>query len=513
PFYRINDPASTYNEYSEIDSKWCEPFPEYCKETGGKLLTDDLYGDIIVGSDAREDIPVGRIVGDSIEDMISLLNNSELMKKNNATILSGTLEYGEDYTRDVADEVKEYLSKENVTVSTLYWGEATINPENTLNLIKDDNIVFAASHANPGIWSTDGSVFIKAKDIKTNLSEPSLILSLGCHNALLLKDMDIENSIPLAFIRYGAGGFIGNTGFGSVSNEIAYSELFYSELIRRLIKEDITLGSALLYAKQGHFYDSDLDKKIVLEAVLYGNPKSKLKSDYNKSKKRLMSKKHLYIKSDSEPVPILETPFHRVQESTDLSSTYTGRMISRLEIDPNFISNIENTYIINNTIVPSLTLEEVKVPDNVVIKDLTINNKLSETELIELNLTKIKLGISGNVTDDLIINPNWTNVVWETVFLIDGSKKLKTNVIPLKPYNDTHYYFYKKMWIEATYTKSLIQITDININDNNIKIKIENKAQTPENIEVNLVVKKTNDEIVEILNKNVDVGYISTVSF
>ncbi|MFQ6119057.1 MAG: C25 family cysteine peptidase, partial [Methanosarcinales archaeon] len=519
PFYRIEDPIPNKNsEFHESGNiAWNLLYPQY--NTNGKVLTDDPYTDVIEGSDLRADIPVGRILGVTLDDLINLINNS--IKKNKVTLLSGTLVYGEDWTRDVADLIEGYLIKESV--STLYWGETTINPSNTLNLINSD-IVFSATHTVPETWYTGAiganSTFINAEDLNIYLNSDNnpLVITLGCHGALVLENMDLNDSLTLGFIHHGASGFIGNTGFGIVSNEIKYSEAFYSELIRRMLEPDLTIGEVLLNTKQATPFKNPLDKKINLETVFYGNPKNKLNSVTNKIK-GLQSKK-LYLKA-SESNYFKETPFHRVIEETDLSTTYTGKMISILEINKEFINNPENTYIINNTIVPYVALSDLKLSENVVIKEIKINHKLSKTELIKLDLPKLDLvgWLPNNTTykdnisnETIVLNPNWTNIIWETLPEYEGGKLLKTKFIHLKPYNSTHYELYTKVWLEATYTKSLIQISELNISDNIMKVTLANQAQNPENIKINLVLKRTNEEIVDTYTNYLDINATSLAS-
>src|SRR5262249_31043369 len=90
----------------------------------------------------------------------------------------------------------------------------------------------------------------------------SLVFSVGCHSGLNVPDEDFETvqlgtDWPQAFLRQGASGFIGNTGFGYGDSDL----ISYSERVMANFAEELgatggaipTVGGALLNAKQRYY--------------------------------------------------------------------------------------------------------------------------------------------------------------------------------------------------------------------------------------------------------------------
>jgi len=463
------------------------------------------------------------LIGD-IDDMIYLLNNSVIIERDAAGVLSGTLVYGTDYTRDTADDVITHFTDANISVDRLYVGVDQINTSATLGLIQKSGIVFDASHAEPEIWFTGTVPFISSKDLTSVLDTHPLIVTLGCHGALFLSSMNPADSLALSFIKAGASGYIGNTGFGIVCNyAVKHSEEFYVNLMQNLLKKDVTIGGALLETKRAWSWGGGIDKKVALEVVLYGNPKNKVFAEINVSK--------------PETVYVAKTPFYRLLREVgarELFTTHREKLRATIEIDPAFIANEtervdgydkvqipgERTAIVSGVVVPSIGIEPLKLPPDVNIEEVVIQEENSKSELISEPLTLPRenlsiAGVAGNADIELG-DREWTQVIWHEINLPDGSKRLEVEVIPLKPYNETHYEVYTNIWVEVEYVKSLARIIRINATDTGAHVTIRNNdAREPMDFYVSFLLKKTSGEVIDVkINQmTVDENTTNTSSF
>lgn len=110
----------------------------------------------------------------------------------------------------------------------------------------------------------------------------SLNATIGCHAGLSVPDMGGNLDRDLVQAVAGKGGIsIGATAYtyGSFS-EIGFTEQLYVDILDQLRQDDVTIGEAVLAAKQGYYAGRGwfdlLDEKTLLAVTTYGLPMSRL---------------------------------------------------------------------------------------------------------------------------------------------------------------------------------------------------------------------------------------------
>jgi len=250
PFWQIDDPTGD------------DPY----------ILSDYFYGDL--NDDKWIDLGVGRIIGDEIDDMISLLDSSEVLQNNYQATVSG-----DDFSIEDAKRVEDILVNADFSVDGIYglWNIGL--PFH----LQDKSLICHEGHADWYIWGSEyGIPYLLAPEIRllgVGDAHP-IIHTIGCHAGKVRKWMGDWRSIPLAFINEGASAYIGGTGiqYGYVNGE-GLSETIARFFIDEML-EGKNIGKALRnaklkYLKERH-YITAYDWKIIWQQTLYGNPKYSL---------------------------------------------------------------------------------------------------------------------------------------------------------------------------------------------------------------------------------------------
>lgn|GEM_PF-4151872 len=258
PFWKPTDPTPSHEE----------GYDKY-------VLSDYYYGDL--NDDEYIDLSIGRIIGDEIEDMISLLDaSSQNYQGNNVTVA------GDDFMIEDTETISHILSSNGFLVDDLYGYFDLIW---LLFHIQNKMLIFHEGHADWWIWCHKLMTFPpylaawKVQLAGLGGAHP-IVHSIGCHAGKVRSWMGDWSSIPLAFIDEGAVAYIGGTGtqYGNSAGE-GLSETIARYFIEKML-EGKTVGESLKEAKLeyinniGHYF-TGFHKKIILQHTLYGNPKFK----------------------------------------------------------------------------------------------------------------------------------------------------------------------------------------------------------------------------------------------
>ena len=109
----------------------------------------------------------------------------------------------------------------------------------------------------------------------------SIVYTTGCHSGLSVNDQAaVSQGTDFAQVMTNAGAmFIGNTGFTyGDSSSIALSETLMTDLVTNFGIQNMTVGHALLLAKQQYLTQSNVtgftafDEKVLNVSTLYGLP-------------------------------------------------------------------------------------------------------------------------------------------------------------------------------------------------------------------------------------------------
>jgi len=248
------------------------PFWQPSDPTGDEqyILSDYYYSDL--NFDGFADVSIGRIIGDEVNDMISLLDASTHTNNGKKAIVAGD-DLGVDDTKQVA----QLFTKSYFSTNELYrWLNLIFLPFN----IQDKSIIYHIGHADWWIWTHKWAwplipsylMAWKVRLFGLGNTHP-IVHTVGCHAGLVRSWMGDWTSIPLAFIDRGAVAYIGGTGYHYFWPSDLLGKLFITSLLDGQDLGTSLKNSKLTLLKTNPY--STYVKKVILEHTLYGNPKFK----------------------------------------------------------------------------------------------------------------------------------------------------------------------------------------------------------------------------------------------
>ncbi|MBU4342119.1 MAG: CehA/McbA family metallohydrolase [Candidatus Altiarchaeales archaeon] len=419
PFFHLTDPVSCCTIWPIRLIVGKDPCCEGGWATSSNctdILSDYPYADI--NDDWVVDLPIGRIVGHSTDDMITILDNANHTDNGINTLIVGIS--SEEYN---LAQLREKFEDRGYSTTSQIGG--TIDLLWISLQIQNRAIIHSATHSDWWYWGAEEwywwSWFAVIKDIILWITDPAelinlmtdlppltgthirvldvgathpLVYSVGSHSGLIRSWMEnwpfYRLSVPLSFLEEGAAGYIGSTGvsFMSQNQEIGRADIlanyFYSYLFN-----GSSVGQSLLKAKQKYIENWELDsfsKKTLWETELYGDPRYK----------------------PSLPTHLDVSAEQGVEIKTNSTS---GLLEDVLEISVNILNYTKNTLDGHDLFaIPgeSSTLELYKpiVPKVTIVRILPITSEIKNITLVNYTQTVLPY------TVDLLVNTvhNGTNV-------------------------------------------------------------------------------------------------------
>ncbi|MBN2393206.1 MAG: exo-alpha-sialidase [Anaerolineae bacterium] len=326
PFYRYNDPSN--DEGIDKISSWCDH--GWCTDSDTNpaihatdedyFFTDNPYGDLWGGTDWRTgdlELGVGRLVGDSADDMLTLLESSLATDGGTWRAVMASVdgwELGYSNPSCPSDAIADVL---NVPARLSARGFNVLNDIETPRTVdvvsgypSNWNSSFRAA-ANVGMdiffigghnhysyagipgddFSPDDTCSAATCDYNRFDNDHPLAFIVGCHGGLPVPDIDVpggvDDDMVYDLVHEGARAYVGATGFSYGSP----GSLCYATWGERLLQhffdeflpagsESRTIGHALSRAKDTYVFgfgsDNGLDRKTVTEFNLYGVPWQRL---------------------------------------------------------------------------------------------------------------------------------------------------------------------------------------------------------------------------------------------
>ncbi len=324
PFYRYDDPSNDegINKISWCDHGWCTDSatnPAIHATDMDFFFTDNPYADLEAGTGWRTgdlELAVGRLVGDSAADMLTLLESSLATEGGTWRAVMASVDGWELGYRNPgcgADAVGDVL---NVPARLEARGFGVFNDTETPNTV--DVMSFeagwingfrAAANAGMDIFFIGGHDDYRYADIPGDDFSPDdtcaaatcryhrfdddhpLAFIVGCHGGLTVPNIGVpggvDNDMVYDLAHEGARAFVGATGFSYGSPGSLCRATWGERLMQHFFDEFLpagtrsrTIGEALRRAKDSYVfgYDSNdnLDRKTVTEFTLYGVPWQRL---------------------------------------------------------------------------------------------------------------------------------------------------------------------------------------------------------------------------------------------
>jgi len=331
PFYRYNDPSNDegINKMSGCPQGWCVDSatnPAIHATDEDYFFTDNPYANIWGSTDWQKgdiELWVGRLLGDSAADMLSLLEEGvswDNGKRGDVVMASVDgwelgLESdpgGSGHIADLYDVPALFRGKgfqvRNDDVPTtevrtidvmkpFEGGDASWNTNfrNAANNTGGMDLFFIGGHDSyngavlpGGNFSPNDTCAAGTCDYNRFDDDHSIAMIVGCHGGLPVPNVGglggVNDDMVYDLVHEGASAYIGATGFsyGSPNNlhRCTWGERlmqrFFSQLLKPPGINSMTIGSALARAKRDYVFgygkDDALDRKTVTEYNVYGVP-------------------------------------------------------------------------------------------------------------------------------------------------------------------------------------------------------------------------------------------------
>ena len=229
---------------------------------------DNEYADIS-GDDNLPELIVGRIIGDSADQLMTPIRTSLLdqFERTNALVVSGIDEddpNAQTSFENNADEIADILDDE-FTVDQMYgsdWDDATERLTEFKNRARDKDVLFYRDHGITQGWSDTISIW--QFPVNFGNSYP-FVFGMAC----LTGHFEGHHCIGEAFLDNGAGVYIGATELSSRSRNNPTGKLFFD----KWVNSPISIGQALKETKRELDVSDDRYRLWVMEYNLYGDPK------------------------------------------------------------------------------------------------------------------------------------------------------------------------------------------------------------------------------------------------
>ncbi len=326
PFYRYNDPSNDegIDKISNgCDHGWCTTSatnPAIHATDEDYFFTDNPYGDLWGGTDWRTgdlELGVGRLVGDTADDMRTLLESSLATDGGTWRAVMASVdgwELGYSNPSCPGDAIGDVL---NVPARLSARGFNVLNDTETprtVDVVSEypanwNSSFRAAANAGMDIFFIGGHNYYSYATIPDDAFSPDdtcsgagcdynrfdndhpLAFIVGCHGGLPVPDIDVPGGVADDMVydlaHEGARAYVGATGFSYGSpGSLCYAtwgerliQHFFDEFLPAA-SESRTIGHALSLAKDSYVFgfgsDNSLDRKTVTEFNLYGVPWQRL---------------------------------------------------------------------------------------------------------------------------------------------------------------------------------------------------------------------------------------------
>ncbi|RKZ82536.1 MAG: hypothetical protein DRR19_20505 [Candidatus Parabeggiatoa sp. nov. 1] len=264
PFYRLTDGTSTPDTWTLTDDFYTDRVPTSCSG----CANPEAY---------IADIASGRL----IETPSQMIDVIDTFLADNTLNIDDAAVTGYDFVQDGAQAQCNLLQSAGLFTDCALIGEHWTSDDfnrDILNTYHDVTSINGQAHYD--LFGAP-SGYLYADDFSGTSTDfaGTLFYTLGCHAGQNVPDeLDLPES--LAILR---ANYIANTGYGwGYTGGIGLSEELMWNLTNELLQPKMTLGKALINAKQQYFADNPAfgpyDEKIMTESTLYGLPMYQVQS-------------------------------------------------------------------------------------------------------------------------------------------------------------------------------------------------------------------------------------------
>ncbi len=449
------------------------------------IASDDNYSDM--NGDKYVDLATGRIVG-NIDLMMKQLT-TEYAGGDDVMILAGDfLINGAQYVKDKYDE-HNYITEDGAIVD---YGDSCGSTCNTFadsndvalhnaiinNEISDKDIIYYGYHASYNGWGhcwCGSAPILKVNEIDV-IMNGSFVYSLGCHNGQIVdfyeRDMNINNNMPLRFLYEGSSNFLGNSGYGyggTSKKHWDYVTYEWSEALLAYFTENILngqdFGTALKNAKRTYReqqyddgFNDNYDKKVILELILYGNPKNGLEAaegDASGSPANTASAEDMKNLEKG----IFNTGIETVSIETVNDTDYIQIYNISISLGGKLI-NYRKFYVGSEygPMVPQI-LAEIELPNSYLMKNIALNESAGNAE----NITSLNLPLriphrtdndTAPLSSPVALNAPWYTDAYDYT-LIENPDGTQTLILKIYPYSFSNNRVIQNLSFDMDYNRKL----------------------------------------------------------
>ena len=263
----------------------------YVMTKGGALdvqqtPSDALYGD--VDGDQIPDIPVGRLsvrTKDELAQVVDKIEQYQIRSDYSAGVLfaadKGDAGNSISFTSDVEamlavmpEEWSSGISDEYLALPDIDGDQAA--HDKTISALNSGVLVAAyIGHSSQQIWGRTTPAMLRTSEIPnlTNFGKPALVTQWGCWNAFFVDPGG--NSMADVFLNSGSNGAVTVLGASTLTTASGERK-FGIELNKRMFAPGITIGEAVVAAKQAFALKSPSNSGIILGWQIIGDPALKI---------------------------------------------------------------------------------------------------------------------------------------------------------------------------------------------------------------------------------------------
>jgi parallel beta-helix repeat protein len=465
---------------------------------------DNHYADIS-GSDNLPELIVGRIIGDSAEQLMTPIQTSLLdqFERTNALVVSG-IGTGQDSFETNADEVADILDDE-FTVDQMYGSDYANDAQRLTqfrNRARDKDVLYYRDHGSIDGWSH--TVYTSNFPVDFGGSYP-FAFGMVCLAGNYERDDDYNNAE--AFLDSNTGVYIGATEQSSRSRNNPTGELFFD----KWVNSPISIGQALKETKRELDVSDDKYRLWIMEYNLYGDPK------YGASSAAASSLTSLAHEASQPPLSSLEVTIPDYEVTTIAGLDYVEIPEGQLLL------------MTDEPIVPYYVVS-VDYAKGYEVQNVVLTERSGLVTATGLNLPTVIEGAGGDGSQEPktmveSMSSGWypeKQYRWQIIENPDGSTTLLIMMYPFY-YNPltTDVEFYRNYTFEIDYTTSTVEIAALTTDadayqqgdDILIDLWLNNSGDTQDVIVEAVVRADSTGEVVDGLLLSTLKGFKGLASF
>jgi hypothetical protein len=453
-------------------------------------LIDNYYADIS-GDDHLPELIVGRIIGDSPDQLMTPVQTSLLdqFERTDALVISG-IGTGEDSFEDNADEVADLLDDE-FTVDQMYGSDYASDAQRLTqfrNRAQDKDVFYFRDHGSINSWSH--TVGTGNFPVNFGNSQP-FAFGMACLTGNYEDVSGDDYCIAEAFLDNGAGVYIGATEASSRSRNNQAGKTFFE----KWVNTSTSLGQALKETKRELDVTDDRYRLWVMEYNLYGDPK------YGASSAASSSLASIAQETSQQPLPSLEITIPDYEVTTRAGLDYVE------------IPGGQSLLVSDKPMVPFYVVS-VDYAKGYEVQDVVLTERSGLVTATGLNLPTVVTAQGGDgspkpETMAESTNSGWypeEEYRWQIVENPDGSTTLRIMMYPFY-YNPltTDVKFYKDYRFDISYTVSSVEIANLTTDKDvyqqgdkvMVNIELSNQGDSQDVVFNALTKRYGSDEIVD----------------